>query len=64
MTYLIGQMLMAVLNFINRKESIHLTEKVCNNAEEASISIDFVGNTYKMYRVDIKILSVLNNRDA
>lgn len=59
----IGQMLMAILNFINRKEAIHLTEKISSKAEEASVSIDFVGDTYRMYRVDIKILSMQDAKE-
>lgn len=59
----IGQMLMAILNFINRKESIGLTERISNIAEEASFSIDFVGDTYKMYRVNVKILPAQDTSD-
>lgn len=60
----IGQMLMAILNFINRKETVHLTEKICRRSEDASVSIDFVGSTHKMYRVNVKVLPVPDSEDA
>ena len=57
----LGRMLMAVCNFIQRKESIHLIELICDKRKEATVTIDFVGEKCKMYRVDIKVLLGLND---
>ena len=54
----IGLMLMVICNFIKKKESIKLVERIGDKEEEATITIDFVGNKYKMYRVDIRVLPV------
>ena len=52
----IGQMLMAIFNFIERKEAGRLKEKVNNKSKEACFSMDFVVHSYKLYRINVKIV--------
>ena len=52
----IGKMLMAICNFIKQKESQSLLEKIADEDKESAISVDFVGQRFIMYRLDIKIL--------
>lgn len=52
----IGQMLMAIFNFIERKEAKRLKEKVSDKSKEAFFSMDFVVYNYKLYRIDVKIM--------
>ena len=59
----IGLMLMVICNFIKKKESIKLVERIGDKEEEATITIDFVGNKYKMYRVDIRVLPGVIDKD-
>ncbi len=51
----IGLMLMHIFNFIEKKESVSLTEVVGNREKEASLSLDFVTQSYRMYRLDVAI---------
>lgn len=51
----IGKMLMAICNFMKRKDVLGLIDKVADLEKEATISIDFVGKSFKMYRLDIEI---------
>ena len=55
----IGLMLMAVCNFIDKKEAVYLRKRIADKSREASVTMDFVGNEYKMYRIDIKVLPEL-----
>lgn len=52
----IGRMLMAVCNFIDRKEAIYLRKRIADKTKEATVTMDFVGDEYKMYRIDIRVL--------
>lgn len=55
----IGLMLMAVCNFIDKKEAAYLRKWIADKYKEASVTMDFVGDEYKMYRIDIRVLSEL-----
>lgn len=56
----IGQMLMAIFNFIERKEAVRLKEKVNDKSKEAYFSMDFVVHSYKLYRINVKIVPFKN----
>lgn len=60
----VGKMLMAIFNFIDKKESIQLVEKICDKTKEASLSMDFVVKSNKLYRLDVKILPQETNEDS
>lgn len=51
----VGKMLMAIFNFIDRKESARLVEKIGDKEKVASFSMDFVVKSNKMYRLDVQI---------
>ena len=52
----IGKMLMAILNFIDKKELFHILNKIDDSNKVATFSIDFVTNKYILYRLDVKVL--------
>lgn len=58
----IGRMLMAIFNFIDKKEYTNLLEKICDKNKEASFSMDFVVQSYKLYRLNVKILPPKNKK--
>lgn len=58
-----GMMLMAICNFFKRKESQKLISRINDRKKEASITVDFVGNRYKMYRVDVKVIPDLDDEE-
>lgn len=60
----IGRMLMAICNFIDRKEAVYLRKRIADKSKEASVTMDFVGNEYKMYRIDIRVLPESGNTDS
>lgn len=47
----IGRMLMAIFNFMDKKQYEKITETICDTSKEASFSIDFVTEDYTLYRV-------------
>ena len=51
----IGQMLMAIFNFIDKKDISKILDKVCDDSKEASLAMDFVVYSYKLYRINIKV---------
>lgn len=51
----IGKMLMAIFNFIHTGESVKILNKVSDESREASLSVDFVVNEFKMYRLDVVV---------
>ena len=54
-----GKALMSILNFIGKKEMVHIERIINNKSKAALFTIDFVlsdaDNVYKLYRVDTKI---------
>lgn len=60
----IGRMLMAICNFIDRKEAVYLRKRIADKSKEESVTMDFVGNEYKMYRIDIRVLPESRNVDS
>lgn len=60
----IGQMLMTIFNFIDRKESSRLLDKICNKSKEASFSMDFVVRSYRMYRINVRILPKIDDNSS
>lgn len=52
----IGKMLMAICNFIKKKDPSRLIERIADVNEVATVSVDFVGESFIMYRLDIKII--------
>lgn len=57
----IGQMLMAIFNFIDSKESEKVRKRVNDTRREAFFSMEFVVYSYKLYKIDVKILPAENN---
>lgn len=55
----IGKMLMAIFNFIEKKEAGKLIDKICDKHEDASFSMDFVVGSNRLYRLDIKLFPKL-----
>lgn len=51
----LAQMLMCVFNFIHRKEATKLLSKVCDETKKATFSMDFIAQSYKLYRIDVVI---------
>lgn len=51
----IGKMMMAICNFINRKEASQLTQYVTDPLREAVLTMDFVARQFVLCRLDIKI---------
>lgn len=49
----IGKMLMRIFNFIDKKEASKLTDVIENSKEQANISMDFVTESYRMYRLNV-----------
>lgn len=58
----IGKMLMLIFNFIDKKHFERLTEKICIEENDASFTVDFVVQKYKLYRVDVRIASKLEEK--
>ncbi len=50
-----GRMLMAIFNFMVKKQYEKLTDNICDESKMASCSVDFVVHKCKLYRVNIKI---------
>lgn len=50
-----GKMLMSIFNFMDKKQYDRLTEAIGDTSEEASFSIDFIGDENILYRVETKI---------
>ena len=60
----IGKMLMAICNFIERDDMHGLLDRITDVNRDATISMDFVGDEFVMYRLDIKVkLSDVSDRD-
>lgn len=51
----IGKMLMAICNFIERDDMHGLLDRITDVNRDATISMDFVGDEFVMYRLDIKV---------
>ena len=51
----IGKVLMCICNFIKNKEANSIVSKVGDTKKEASITVDFIGHSLRMYRLDIKV---------
>ena len=60
----LAQMLMIVFNFIHKKESGKLLSKVCDNSKEALFSMDFVVESYKLYRLDLRVAPEKSNNET
>lgn len=52
----IGKMLMLIFNAINKKDFTSIIEKISDKKQEATFTMDFVANSYKMYRIDVKFI--------
>lgn len=52
----LGRILMSSFNFISRKEIVALTDCINDHSKEASISLDFIINENKLYRLLARIL--------
>lgn len=52
----IGKMLMAICNFIRKNEPARLLERIADANKDATLSVDFVGKSFTMYRLDVKIV--------
>lgn len=50
-----GKMLMRIFNFMDKKQFEKLTDVICDESKEASVSMDFVVKQYILYRIDVKI---------
>nr|WP_294495273.1 ATP-binding protein [uncultured Mediterraneibacter sp.] len=57
----LAQMLMTVFNFVHKKESAKLMSKVCDPCQEALFSMDFVVESYKLYRLDLCVAPDMTN---
>lgn len=57
----IGQMLMTIFNFIDKKEADRLVNRISNKAKTASFSMDFVAQSYKLYRIEVTFLPANEN---
>lgn len=51
----IGKMLMKIFNFISKMQDSYLISVICDHTKDASFSMDFVVQDYRMYRLDVKI---------
>lgn len=60
----IGQMLMTIFNFIERKETGRLKEKVSDKSKVASFSMEFVVHSYRLYRIDVAIMNKKRDGDS
>lgn len=58
-----GRMLMAIFNFIDKKEASRLTDKVTDKQREASFSMDFVVKNNRLYRLDVSIEALENEEE-
>lgn len=59
----IGLILMSICNFIKRRDPIKIIEGICDKNKKASITMDFVANSYKMYRIDIRSIPTTDKND-
>lgn len=50
-----GRMLMIIFNFMQKKQAENLTEAICDDTKEASFSMDFITDSYDLYRISTKI---------
>ena len=57
-----GQMLMSVFNFIHKKETAYLINRICAVKKEANFSRDFVMNRFTLYSMQI-IIHPVNDDD-
>lgn len=57
----LGKILMSTFNFISCKEVVALTNCINDNLKEANLSIDFIINDNKIYRLLVKILPERDN---
>lgn len=55
-------MLMSVFNFIHKKETAYLINRICDVKKEANFSIDFVMNRFTLYSMQI-IIHPVNDDD-
>ena len=58
----IGLMLMRIFNFINKKESANIIDAIGNSEKKAELSLDFVTDQYKMYRLDTVVFPEGNEK--
>lgn len=50
-----GRMLMKIFNFMQKKQAERITEVICDHTKEASFSMDFITDSYELYRIVTKI---------
>ena len=58
----IGKILMRIFNFLDKKKYEDLTEVIFDRSKEASFSIDYVTDDYKLYRVQTVIAPKENEK--
>ncbi len=49
----IGKMLMRIFNFIDKKEASRITEVIEDSGRQAEFSMDFVTESYQLYRLNV-----------
>lgn len=60
----IGKILMMICNFIKRKESVNVLNNVADVKREATITVDFICRSLKMYRLNIKVVKAEDDSDT
>lgn len=51
----VGKMLMKIFNFIDKQQYSTLVNAICDDNKDAYFSMDFVVQSYRLYRLDVKI---------
>lgn len=59
----IGKMLMKIFNFIKDQQHSYLINVICDNTRKASFSMDFVVESYRLYRLDVEIERTREDED-
>lgn len=60
----VGRMLMKIFNFIDKQQYKTLVSVICDNHKDAYFSMDFVVESYRLYRLDVKIGAICNDDDS
>lgn len=60
----VGKMLMKIFNFIDKQEYTMLLEAIGNKNQDACFSMDFVVQSNRLYRLDVKIAAINEDKES
>lgn len=60
----VGRMLMKIFNFIDKQQYATLVSVICDTHKDAHFSMDFVVESYRLYRLDVKIGAICEDDES